>query len=173
MNKPMATQRTARTRAVTQKTDPFFGFRQEMDTLFDRFFGNSRLMSWPRSTLVDWNVPTGEDVQWMYPEIDVVEDEKEFFVTAELPGMAEDDFEVTVANGVLTLKGDKRMEKIKGNGRKERLIERRFGRFERSFTLPPTVDPEHIDATFKQGVLWIKLPKVKAAVPKEKRILIH
>ncbi len=99
------------------------------------------------------------------PRIDVKEDEKEFVVRAELPGLSKDDFKLTVENNVLTLEGEKKNEfeeKQDGYFRSERT----FGAFRRSFRLTDSVDPKKIKAEYEQGVLNITIPKAEKAKPK-------
>jgi HSP20 family protein len=102
------------------------------------------------------------------PAVDVVESEKAYEVTAELAGIDEKNIEVKVANGILTMTGEKQVEKEE----KEKnyyLQERHYGSFERSFEIPDGVDPDRIQATFKKGVLTVTLPKkVEAQKPAKK-----
>jgi HSP20 family protein len=92
------------------------------------------------------------------PAVDVVESEKVYEVTAELPGMDEKNIEIKVANGVLTMKGEKQEQKEEKK-KDYYLQERYYGSFERSFEIPETVDADKIEATFKKGVLTVTLPK--------------
>lgn len=93
------------------------------------------------------------------PALDVKEDEKNLVVQAELPGLEESDIDVSLNEGVLTLKGEKKTEEKKETDKFVR-IERSFGSFHRSVTLPSEVDASKIEAIFKNGVLTITLPKV-------------
>ena len=103
--------------------------------------------------------------------VDATEDDKGYHVTAELPGMSEKDVEVTFADGMLTISGEKKEEKeVKEENYHRR--ERSFGSFRRSFTLPGEVDEEKIAASFKDGVMTIDLPKSKTAQKKAKKITI-
>lgn len=103
--------------------------------------------------------------------VDTSEDEKAYHVTAELPGMSEKDVEVTFADNMLTISGEKKEEKeVKDENLHRR--ERSFGSFRRSFTLPSEVDEGKIAATFKDGVMTIDLPKTKTAQKKAKKITI-
>ena len=103
--------------------------------------------------------------------VDTTEDEKGYHVTAELPGMTEKDVEVTFADNMLTISGEKKEEKeVKEENVHRR--ERSFGSFRRSFTLPAEVDEAKIAATFKDGVMTIDLPKSKTAQKKAKKITI-
>lgn len=105
------------------------------------------------------------------PAVDVAETEKEFLITAELPGIDEKNLDVTLSNGVLTIKGEKREEKEE----KEKnyyLSERRYGSFQRTFQLPDGVDQNKIAANFEKGVLRVTLPKTAEAVTQQKKIPI-
>jgi HSP20 family protein len=91
---------------------------------------------------------------------------------ADLPEVKLEDIEVRVENQTLTLKGERKFEKddsIKGHHR----IERSYGTFERSFTVPATVDPEKVAADYKNGVLTVKLPKKEAAKPRQVKIEVR
>ena len=104
--------------------------------------------------------------------VDASEDDKAFHVTAELPGLSEKDVEVTFADNMLTISGEKKEEKeVKEENYHRR--ERSFGSFRRSFTLPVEVDEAKIAANFKDGVMTIDLPKSKTAQKKAKKITIQ
>ena len=102
--------------------------------------------------------------EWV-PSVDIVEDEKEYVVKAELPELKKEDVKVTVENGVLTITGERRFEKDEKEQNFQR-IERMYGSFTRSFTLPNTVDPEQVSAHYEKGVLGIRLAKKAEAKPK-------
>lgn len=100
------------------------------------------------------------------PKVDIVEREKDYFFLVELPGLEKDDVKLTVENGVLTLKGErKQFETGKGDefSRRERL----YGKFERSFNLPDDINIEKVDAKMKNGVLELTVTKKPEALPKE------
>jgi HSP20 family protein len=122
----------------------FFDVGRDFDRLFN---GNA-------GTLAGWS-----------PAIDVREHENDFTVTAELPGLTADDVELRIENGVLSLTGEKKEEKT--DGTEGHVIERRFGSFERSFTLPRGVDTTKVDAKFTDGVLTVTVPKAASAKPKK------
>ncbi len=92
------------------------------------------------------------------PHVDFTESEGEFVLTAELPGVDPDDVHIDLDANVLTLKGEKREERQEESERL-RLSERRYGSFERSFTLPRTADPENVSADFRNGVLRVHIGK--------------
>lgn len=125
--------------------------QNEMNRLFEGFTRRTT----PAETATVWS-----------PLVDVYEDEHNVIFKAELPGLTKDDIEVQFENGVLTLKGERKMEKeVKEENFHQ--IERSYGRFIRSFTVPSTVEAEKIAANFKEGVLEVVLPKIEAAKPKK------
>ena len=106
------------------------------------------------------------------PSVDIYETESELVLKADLPEVKLEDIEVRVENLTLTLKGERQFEKddsIKGHHR----IERSYGSFERSFTVPPSVDAEKVAADYKNGVLTVKLPKKEAAKPRQVKIEVR
>ena len=112
----------------------------------------------------DWyGQPAGQ--AWV-PAVDVFETEgREFVIKAELPDMKREDIAVTFEDGTLTLKGERKAEQI-SNDRFHR-IERQYGAFTRSFTLPSTVDASRITASYKDGVLTVRIPQREEAKPKQ------
>jgi HSP20 family protein len=147
---------------------PFESFLREMDSLhkdMDRLFedfwrgsGRHSVMSTPMSSMMAAPWAQGE----VTPRIDETEDEKGFHIQVELPGMDKDDVDITMANGLLTIRGEKkRDEEEKGKDFFRR--ERSFGAFRRSLPIPADVDESKIDASFKKGVLYIELPKTEEA----------
>ena len=100
------------------------------------------------------------------PAVDIYEDENEIVVKCELPDMNEKDIEVKIENNVLTIKGEKKLERVE---KKENyhLIESSYGSFSRSFTLPSNVDADKATAKYEKGVLKITLPKKEEAKPKQ------
>lgn len=130
---------------------------REMEEFVDRY--NRALGSGQES---------GQDVMrkgdWS-PRVDIMETEDEFVIKAEIPEVNKEDVKVTVENGVLMLHGERKQEKEE-KGKTFHRIERHYGTFNRSFTLPDTVDQENIKANFKDGMLSIHLQKSKEARPK-------
>ena len=96
------------------------------------------------------------------PRMDVSETDKEIVVSAELPGLADEDIDVSLSLGMLTISGEKKQEKEK-KGRNYYHVERSYGSFQRSIPLPAEVDTNQVDAVFKKGVLTVTLPKTGAA----------
>src|ERR671913_930584 len=101
---------------------------------------------------------------WM-PTVDISETESEYLIKAELPEVRKEDVKVTVEDGVLTIQGERKQEKEE-KGKKYHRIERSYGRFVRSFTLPDTVDESKVRAEYADGVLSLHLPKSEKAKPK-------
>lgn len=152
-----------RTAPAPRRTGVFDALHEEMDRVFERFE-----RGWPRwpSLLQDAN---GGDV--MMASLDVHEDDKSLTVEAELPGVDEKDLAVTLTNGILTIRGEKKQEREE---KKENyyLNERSFGSFERSVRLPDTIDENKVEARFEKGVLKVTAAKRPEAVKAEKKIEI-
>jgi len=128
--------------------------RNEMDELFSRFFG------------VPAELPAMGEASLWAPRVDISETDKAFVVKADLPGVEPKDVEVSVRDGILTLKGEKREqreEKQKNYHRTERFV----GQFFRSIPLPAGADEENVNATTAKGVLTISIPKMPEAQPKK------
>ena len=142
--------------------DPF----REMGTLHDRM---SRLYDevWGRGRREDESV-TGN---WM-PSVDVKETKDALEISTELAGIDPKDVEVTVENGVLTLKGSRNFEKAV-EGETYHRVERAYGSFERSFTLPTNVESDKINATYHHGVLHLTVPKREEAKPRSVAIKVQ
>lgn len=150
---------------------PFLALRSQMDRLFDDFMSDWRMPSLAGGFL-GRDFPSMPAAQGLVQvKFDVSETDEAVEITAELPGMAEDDVELTLANGVLTISGEKKAEEEK----KERnyyMSERSYGSFSRSLRLPETVDSEAITARFDKGVLHVMMPKVEEARSAKRRIEI-
>lgn len=102
--------------------------------------------------------------QWL-PLVDITEDGREYLIKAELPEIRKEDVKVTVENGVLTLSGERKFEKEEKDKRYHR-IERAYGSFTRSFSVPDDADDSKVSAEFKDGVLTVRLVKSEKARPK-------
>jgi HSP20 family protein len=100
------------------------------------------------------------------PSMDVVETEKEFEITAELPGLEEKDVQVNVADNVLTIKGEKKAEKEEKD-KNYRMFERSYGSFYRTLELPSGINPDNIKAALSNGVLKVTVPKPAPAQAKK------
>lgn len=107
-----------------------------------------------------------------FPKVDVTETKSEFLISAELPGSDEKDIDLTLDDGTLTLKGDKKVEKENNQG-EFYSRERSYGSFQRNFKVPKTIDLNKIDASFDKGILTVKLPKTPESKKKIKKIPIN
>ena len=136
---------------------PLFREMEEMSDRLNRLFG-----TWTRPlgtkdeplTVSDWT-----------PSVDIQETENEYLVKAELPEIKREDVKVTVENGVLTLQGERKQEKEEKN-RKFHRVERSYGTFLRTFTVPTDADEAKVAADFKEGILRVHLPKTEKPRPK-------
>jgi HSP20 family protein len=106
------------------------------------------------------------------PLVDIVEDENGFLIKAELPEVKKNDVKVTVQKGVLTITGERSFEKEEKSAKKYHRVERAYGVFSRSFTLPEEVEDEKVSAEFKDGVLHVRVPKSEKARPKSIEVKI-
>ena len=140
--------------------DPFAEMRAEMDRLFDTFLGRG---------FFGRPAPSGsaEPAVTLAPNIDIRENDKEIIVEAELPGIDEKDIQLSVRDGVLSLKGEKKSERDEKKDTYH-VIERSYGSFERSFELPDSADQDQIKADFNKGVLRVVIPKRAEAAKAEK-----
>lgn len=123
----------------------------------------ARVERWLRDLEAEWPglAPRGG---WP-PALDVNETDKHYAVTVELPGARREDVTVECDEGVLTIRGEKKSEREEKK-EKRRFVERRYGTFSRSFSLPRDADAEHIEASFQNGVLTLTIPKSEAAKPR-------
>jgi HSP20 family protein len=106
------------------------------------------------------------------PSVDISEDANQYLIKAELPEVRKEDVKVTVENGVLTLKGERRFEKEEKDTKYHR-IERSYGSFQRSFSMPDDADPAKVAAEFKDGVLHVRLPKCESKKPRQIEVLVN
>lgn len=143
-----------------QGDNPFATMHEEMDRLFASFFDEDR---WPALSKGNRMV-----VRW-----DVAETDDAVKITADLPGLTEKEIDVSLADGVLTIKGERKNEEETEDKKTHyHRVERSYGAFERAMSLPTDVDEAKIDAKFKNGVLEITLPKKTEAKKKAKKIQV-
>ena len=126
--------------------------RREIDRLFEEPFS--------------FLAPSTSFFEGWTPAVDVYEDNDKYVVKAELPGMKKEDIDVSLDGNTLTISGERKQEEEKKEGENYR-SERFFGRFQRSITLPTAVQANKIEATYKDGVLNVTLPKAEEAKPKQ------
>lgn len=153
-----------------RQVHPMSEFRHEMDQLFDRFMGDfprfPSLASWSDfDPFAGW--PAAKSA--LSPSIDVSEGDKEYTITAELPGLDEKEIELSISDDLLTLKGEKKEEKDEKK-KDFHVSERRYGTFQRSFRIPAGVKADDISADFKNGVLKVILPKSPEAKKSAKKV---
>ena len=130
---------------------------EEMERRFEDIFGRSLLPTWRRLPLVERG--------WV-PSIDVFEKEDKYVVKAELPGMKEEDIDISVVGDTLTIKGERKTEsEVKEED--YHCCERSYGSFFRSIDLPSNVDGENIEASYEDGILEVSLPKAAEVKPKK------
>jgi HSP20 family protein len=138
--------------------EPFGGFGSLRSVFNDLFDGNDHLMQPSKS-------------RW-HPAMDVLESKDSYLVRAELPGMKKEDIKVEVKDGVLTLSGESKTEKP-AEGVEYRHVERVASKFWRSLSLPETVKQDGIEATYKDGILEIRVPKAEEAKLRQIEISVH
>jgi HSP20 family protein len=150
---------------------PFGNLRREVDRLFQDFERGAWLAPL-RRPLFGLEAPPALEGPWASaPAVDIVERDDAYEVTAELPGLDEKNIEVRLADGRLTIRGEKREDKEE-KGKGYHLQERRYGSFERSFRVPEGVDVDKVDASFGKGVLKVVLPKRPDARKPAKKVEI-
>jgi len=147
---------------VGRPRDVFSAMRDEMDRVFERFEHG-----WPR-------LPTlfRREGSMTVPDLDIRESANAIVVEAELPGVDEKDVTVSLANGVLTIRGEKKQE-TEEKGENYHVTERSFGSFERAIRLPDTIDESKVEAKFEKGVLKVTAGKKLEAVKAERKIEIR
>jgi HSP20 family protein len=129
--------------------------RREVNNLFSANFGD-----W----LSNDTVPSLAAGRWM-PAVDIREESERFILTADVPGVDPKDIEITMENGILTIKGERQQEQV-NEGDNYRRVERQYGSFYRRFSLPDTADADRITASSKNGVLEVVIPKSEEVKPK-------
>ncbi len=131
-----------------------------------------RLSSWMRKPALskDRDKESMRVMDWA-PSVDITEDDKEYLIKADLPEIKKEDVKISVEDGVLGISGERKYEKEE-EGKKYHRVERSYGSFERSFTVPADAEEEKVSAQFNDGVLMIHLPKGEMAKPKRLQIKV-
>lgn len=137
--------------SIWKKNDSILDY--PIDDFFDNFFYG--LPTFARDSELRWS-----------PRVDVHETEKEIVLDFELPGIDKKDIKVELKNNILSVSGERKQDKKIENSKHHR-IERYYGKYERTFTLPDTVQTDKLSAEYKEGVLTLNLPKTEKAIPKE------
>ena len=152
--------RKSEERSLAQRSaDPLSDLRSQINRVFDDFWGES------------WLAPSREMAAGFSPRVDVTETDKEVKVSAEIPGVEPKDIDVSVEDGMLTIRGEKKYEREEKEKEQYRM-ERSYGSFERAIALPAEVDKAKAKAEFKQGVLRLTLPKRPGAPSRRKKISV-
>jgi HSP20 family protein len=133
-------------------------FQRDMARMFNEFFSEPA----PVSDVFERD--------WV-PAVDIFEKNDEVNLVAELPGLTKDDVDISIDNGTLTISGEKKRESEVTDDNWHR-IERAYGKFQRSFSLPAAIDPKKVKAVFKDGILTINLGKKEEAKPKKIEIAV-
>jgi HSP20 family protein len=136
--------------------EPFFREMEEMSDRLNRYLTTPLFRPYEKEAL--------KLAEWA-PVVDIEETETEYLVKAELPEIQKQDVKVTVENGVLTIQGERKLEKEE-KGKKFHRVERSYGTFLRTFTVPEEVEASKVTAEFKDGILRIRLPKTEKVRPK-------
>jgi len=140
---------------VRDLTGEVLNMQDDIDRMFDR---------------LRFTIPDEHGKVNLTPSVDVIENENDFTVTVELPGVDKKDVKITIVDDILTLKGEKKhTQESKSDGFQR--LERTFGSFERSFTLPTSVQSDKIEASYTNGILTISIPKAEQS--KAKEIEVH
>lgn len=146
--------------------DPFKEMEREMEELTERF--NRILSRWPSRQASEREPMTV--AQWA-PVVDISETDSEYLIEAELPEVDKNNVKVTLQDGVLTIQGERKSQREE-KGRKYHRVERSFGGFLRSFTLPEDADESKVKAEFKDGILRVRIPKTEKAQSKAVEVKI-
>jgi HSP20 family protein len=133
--------------------DPFLLLHREMNRLFDDVFRGANLPA------ASGSQGQGDVGTFVNTSMNVSETEKEIRITAELPGVTEQDIDVSLDDDVLTIRGEKKFERT-DDKENFHFVERSYGTFQRSLRLPFPVDPEQVQASFENGVLTVTVPKI-------------
>jgi len=165
-NVPVQTSNAPR-QVPSNEWRPFGSLRSEIDRLFEDF--DRSFLGFPfRRSLNEW------EPRWlgeMAPAVDIAEKDKAYEITAELPGLDQNNIELKSSNGTLTIKGEKKQE-TEEKKKNYYTSERRYGAFERSFQVPQDVDETKIEASFSKGLLTVTLPKRAEAQKLAKTIAV-
>lgn len=133
----------------TNDRGSFLSLRNELDKFINGFADWSDTFNFPKMHFENLSLS---------PSIDLVDDKDQFKVEVEMPGMGEEDIKVSINNGILTIKGEKTVSK-EDNAKNYTRREIHYGTYERSLSLPDTIDIDKAKASFKKGMLWVTIPK--------------
>jgi HSP20 family protein len=151
----------------TQYADPFTQIRQEIDKVFDSAFKG---LGFPSIGLGRELSPMAQ-TDWLKPTLDIGASDKEYTISVELPGVDENEIQVELVNDTLKIKGEKKQEKEEKERNYYRM-ERSYGSFQRTLSLPEDADQDDIKAVYKNGVMSITIPRKAASKTEAKQIEI-
>ena len=168
MFKNLIPWKNRKNKVAYKSQDSFADFHRQMDEMFNHFMREFEMPGFAFPSLKRF------ERDWMKePDVDVNENEKEIRVSAELPGIDEKDLDVCLEGNLLTLKGEKKEEKVTQEG-KGHMTERCYGSFERRIAVPSVqIDADKVNASMKKGVLTVILPKLKVRKENQKKIAIQ
>jgi HSP20 family protein len=149
----------------TQYADPFTQIRQEIDKVFDSAFKG---LGFPSIGLGRELSPMAQ-TDWLKPTLDIGASDKEYTISVELPGVDENEIQVELGNDTLKIKGEKKQEKEEKERNYYRM-ERSYGSFQRTLSLPEDADQDDIKAVYKNGVMSITIPRKAASKTEAKQI---
>ena len=146
-------------------TNPLSMRLPNIDDFFDKFTNSLPFMrsGFPGVESSEFN---------LNPKVDIMEDDKSYKLSAELPGLDLENISLDLSDGILTLSGEKKSEKEEDKEGNYHLMERSYGYFKRSFSLPPSIEEDKIKADFKKGILTVSMPKSEKAQKLQRKISI-
>jgi HSP20 family protein len=133
---------------------------RDMESFFERFLNDP---------IAAWTPGRSDDLASWTPGVDVVEEADAYVFSADLPGVPKENVEITFEDNILTMAGSRERREETNNGQYRR-VERRYGKFTRSFSLPSQVDTAKVDAKFQDGVLVVRVPKAETAKARKIKI---
>lgn len=137
-----------------------FDLHREVDNIFGNFMRRFDVSPFSEASV---------EAASMAPRVDIAETDRDYQITAEMPGVDEKDLDVSLSKGLLTIRGEKKSEAEEKSKNFHR-VERSYGMFERSIALPQDADPAKVDAEFKKGVLKVSVAKLPTAIPQKRKI---
>ena len=137
-----------------------FDLHREVDNIFGNFIRRFDVSPFSEASLESAS---------MAPRVDIAETDKDYQITAEMPGVEDKDLDVSLTKGLLTIRGEKKAE-AEEKGKNFHRVERSYGMFERAVALPQDADASRVEAEFKKGVLKIHVAKLPTAIPQKRKI---
>lgn len=148
---------------IQHSRNPFLAMQQELDKAMDNFL---HWFETPKYSLQNF------ENSKLFPSLDIIDEKDHIKVEAEMPGLGEKDIQVSISDGMLTIKGEKTTS-TKDKNKNYLMREISFGSYERSIALPTSADSSKAKATFKKGMLWVDIPKRSEAIKQAKEIKVE